>query len=183
MTGVIVGVLLGLCLALALALYLAKSNPFVSRTSTPVSSRHEERSSAPGKPPAGLPVAPAKESQTSPGPVKPDEPRFGFYEMLPRANEATPQGAHPNTTVAARRVYYLQAGAFQNSADADNLKARLALAGLEAQIVTGAVGDRVWHRVRLGPFDSEGAMNDVQRALRENRIEAKVLKSTEQPVN
>ena len=62
----------------------------------------------------------------------------------------------------ARVVYYLQAGAFQNAADADNLKARLALAGLEAQIQTATVPDKgVWHRVRMGPYSNA---QDLEKA-------------------
>ena len=77
-------------------------------------------------------------------------------------------------------VYYLQAGAFQNAADADNLKARLALAGLEAQIQTATVPDKgVWHRVRMGPYTNAQDLEKVRAALRENKIESAVIKVSE----
>jgi cell division protein FtsN len=77
-------------------------------------------------------------------------------------------------------VYYLQAGAFQKSSDADNLKARLALAGLEAQIQTATLPDKtVWHRVRLGPFRHPDAMIQTRSVLRENKIEPSIIKVAE----
>ena len=78
-------------------------------------------------------------------------------------------------------MFYLQAGAFQKASDADNLKARLALAGLEAQIQTAKLDDQtVWHRVRLGPYVSAEAMSAARVLLRENQIEPSVIKQSEQ---
>jgi cell division protein FtsN len=75
---------------------------------------------------------------------------------------------------------YLQAGAFQKSSDADNLKARLALAGLEAQIQTATLSDNsVWHRVRLGPYSTSAELDRARAVLRENKIEPSVIKVTE----
>jgi cell division protein FtsN len=77
-------------------------------------------------------------------------------------------------------VYYLQAGAFQRSADADNLKARLALAGLEAQIQTATLPDNsIWHRVRLGPYSNGQDLDKAKVALKENKIDATVIKVNE----
>jgi len=77
-------------------------------------------------------------------------------------------------------VYYLQAGAFQRSADADNLKARLALAGLEAQIQTATLPDSsIWHRVRLGPYSNGQDLDKAKVALKENKIDATVIKVNE----
>ena len=78
-----------------------------------------------------------------------------------------------------REVTYLQAGAFQKSSDADNLKARLALAGLEAQIQTATLSDNsVWHRVRLGPYATSAELDRARAVLRENKIEPSVIKVT-----
>ena len=64
----------------------------------------------------------------------------------------TGQGCEPRPPARARPsrvVYYLQAGAFQSAVRCGQLKARLALAGLEAQIQTATLPDNsVWHRVR-----------------------------------
>jgi cell division protein FtsN len=77
-------------------------------------------------------------------------------------------------------VYYLQAGAFQNASDADNLKARLALAGLEAQIQTATLPDKsVWHRVRMGPYSNAQDLDKVRAALKENKIDNAIIKVNE----
>jgi cell division protein FtsN len=177
MTGVVVGLLLGLCLALALALYLMKSSPFVARDASVSNAKKESRPDQ-NKPIPGLPAATPKPPGPQQAEPKPGEPRFGFYEMLPKPAESAPEH-RPSAPVPPHEVYYLQAGAFQKSSDADNLKARLALIGLEAQIVTATVGESVWHRVRLGPFESERAMSEARGVLRDNRIEATVIKSVE----
>ena len=73
----------------------------------------------------------------------------------------------------------MQAGAFQKPSDADNLKARLALAGLEAKIQTATLSDNsVWHRVRLGPYATTAELDRARAVLRENKIEPSVIKIT-----
>jgi cell division protein FtsN len=152
-------------------------SPFVSRDKPA-----EADKSAAAKPaPKFEPVKPEPAQQAG----KSGEPktRLDFYTILPGNEEVVPdkdvsQGAPASG--AARVVYYLQAGAFQNAADADNLKARLALAGLEAQIQTATVPDKgVWHRVRMGPYSNAQDLEKVRASLRENKIESAVIKVSE----
>ena len=179
-TGVFIGLLVGLCLALAVALYLSKMpSPFVAREKPA-----EPDKSAAAKPaPKFEPVKPEAAPGTQAGKSAEPKTRLDFYTILPGKEEVVPdkdvsQGA-PGAG-AARVVYYLQAGAFQNAADADNLKARLALAGLEAQIQTATVPDKgVWHRVRMGPYSNAQDLEKARAALRENKIESAVIKVSE----
>jgi cell division protein FtsN len=180
--GVFIGVLLGLCLALGVALYLNKANtPFASRA-TPAGSA--ARSAAPAKP-KFEPADPGLQNQAGTPPAgKPTEPktRFDFYKILPGEEAVTGKELRqtPSTSSTSRVVYYLQAGAFQRPSDADNLKARLALAGLEAQIQTATLPDEsVWHRVRLGPYSSPEALETARGELKQNKIEATVIKVSE----
>ncbi|MGH8649879.1 MAG: SPOR domain-containing protein, partial [Burkholderiales bacterium] len=122
--GILIGLVLGLGIALGVAWYINKMpNPFLTRT-----------------PPAKLEPAkepPAKaEEKTARAPDA--RPRFDFYKILPGAEEtvADPQakGAPQPSTTASRERFFLQAGAFQNAPDADSLRARLALLGIEARI-------------------------------------------------
>jgi len=77
----------------------------------------------------------------------------------------------------SRDVYILQAGAFQNPADADNLKARLAMLGHEAGVEPTNLPDKgVWYRVRLGPYASVEEINRVRAQLAQNDVEASVVK-------
>ena len=106
------------------------------------------------------------------------KPKFDFYEILPGKQEAMPSKVRDQG--AARERVFLQAGAFQNSGDADNLKARLALAGFEAQIQTAHLPDnKSWHRVRLGPYESAEEAQRVLSTLKENEIQANLIRSKE----
>ena len=81
---------------------------------------------------------------------------------------------------AARETFFLQAGAFQNAPDADNLKARLALLGVEATIQTTTLPDKgVWHRVRVGPYTSVEELNRTRDTLKQNGVETALIKVRE----
>lgn len=74
-------------------------------------------------------------------------------------------------------VYVLQVASFRNLDDADGMRARLALLGLEAVVQTVAIdGEAAWHRVRAGPYTELRALNRARIRLRENQIESLALK-------
>ncbi|NMG17151.1 SPOR domain-containing protein, partial [Aromatoleum bremense] len=74
---------------------------------------------------------------------------------------------------------YLQIGAFENPAEADNLKARLALAGIEASAQRAQLPDgRTMHRVRIGPFAKPEDMNPVRTRLAEAGFTGTVVKAS-----
>jgi cell division protein FtsN len=176
--GVSIGVLLGLCAALAVALYLNQVNPFVTRQPE-TASKPSERVQAPKPPIAGLPGAPRGEPAKPAAAAGNDSTRFDFYRILPGDEGQSLKRTQPQA--ATKEVYYLQAGAFQRASDADNLKARLALAGLEAQIQTATRDDKsVWHRVRVGPYSDAQSMSHARDVLRENKIEPSIIKQAEQ---
>ncbi|HTS53561.1 MAG TPA: SPOR domain-containing protein [Burkholderiales bacterium] len=188
-TGVFIGVLVGLCLALAVALYLNKTpSPFVNRDKPAEPDKTAPQAGKtvpkyePVKPEAEKAPAPSAAGSTS-GKAAEPKTRLDFYTILPGKEEVVPDKDVSRAAPAggtARVVYYLQAGAFQNAADADNLKARLALAGLEAQIQTATLPDKsVWHRVRMGPFSNAQDLDKARAALRENKIENAVIKVSE----
>jgi cell division protein FtsN len=183
--GVFIGVLVGLCLALGVALLLNRAPaPFVNRDKADSSKPAQADRSVP-KFEAAKPDAPKSPEAAVAAPSgKPGEPktRFDFYKILPGEEAVTgkelSQGAASGSS--SRVVYYLQAGAFPKASDADNLKARLALAGLEAQIQTATLPDNtVWHRVRLGPYSNAPDLEKVRERLKQNKIEAAVIKVNE----
>ena len=74
--------------------------------------------------------------------------------------------------------YYLQVGAFRSHAEADNLKARLAFLGMVASVQSVDLADRgVWYRVRVGPFMQKTQVDNVHVTLRENGIDAQLIKT------
>jgi cell division protein FtsN len=78
---------------------------------------------------------------------------------------------------AAKEMYFVQAGSFQNVGDAEKLKAKLAFSGFEASIQTADIPEKgVWHRVRLGPFSDSEAGKTIS-ALKQNGIIATQLRA------
>ncbi|MFZ5557031.1 MAG: SPOR domain-containing protein [Pseudomonadota bacterium] len=172
LVGIVVGLVIGLGIALVVAWYLNRGpSPFVP----------PERAAKPEAPPAAPAVQGLPQDAPPPKPAaKADaKPRFEFYKILPGKEEpvTTPQEIKKAEEQPGKVVLYVQAGAFQNGADADNLKAKLALLGVVASVQTAAIPDRgTWHRVRAGPFRSVEEANRVQSQLKQNGIEAVLIK-------
>ncbi|MCP1676795.1 cell division protein FtsN [Natronocella acetinitrilica] len=73
--------------------------------------------------------------------------------------------------------YVVQAGSFRNHGDADRLKARLALLGVEAEIQSVRIeGGDTFHRVRIGPMSDRQRVEDVRRRLQEEQVESILLR-------
>lgn len=198
LVGLFSGLLIGLAIAFAVAWYVNKMpNPFAHKPNGAGSARPEAtRPEAVKVEPPVKPDAKA-EAKVEPKPgAKPDakvakadeeKPRFDFYKILPGSEEPLSdrdlkRGEPKSQSTSGKDVYFLQAGAFQNAAEADNLKARLALMGMEATIQTAAIPDKgMLHRVRVGPFGSVDELNKVKTALKENGVQATPVKVTEGP--
>jgi cell division protein FtsN len=87
--------------------------------------------------------------------------------------------AAPPATVqpaAAGNGYLLQVGAFPDAADAESLKAKLALQGFVANVQAVDVGGQTYHRVRLGPYRSATDLEAVKQRLSAAGIKAIALK-------
>ena len=174
--GILIGLLLGLCIALGVALYINKgANPFLQKQKQPEASTREGASQDKGTAPADKPA-----KADAPAPSK---ARFDFYKILPGTEEAVTDKEFKRPPPASpKEVYFLQVAAFQNPSDADNMKAKLALAGIEAQLQTATLPDgKVWHRVRVGPFSSQEDLAKSRAALKENSIEANLIKVALEP--
>ncbi len=164
--GVFIGLILGLGIALGVAFYLNKTPiPFLSKAAKPTAE--------PAKPPAvsGLPSG--------------EKPKFDFYKILPGGEEPVTdrqlkeaaRAAAKGQPEAGKDVYYIQAGSFQNPADADNQKARLALLGFESSVEPTSLPEKgTWYRVRLGPYTKLEELNRVRQSLAQNGIDASLVK-------
>lgn len=87
----------------------------------------------------------------------------------PQAEPAT-SAAKPITPDTSR--YLLQAGAFERSADADDLKARIALSGESARVEQAEVNGKTMYRVRLGPYNDATAAERARTNLAGQGIHA-----------
>lgn len=115
---------------------------------------------------------------------KAKRPRFEFYTMLPEMEVAVPENElRTESTTTTRELekegvtYVLQAGSFRQLAQADRLKAELALIGMPAKIQTVSIeGGAKWHRVRVGPFTNLKSLNEARDELQSNGLKVMVLK-------
>ncbi|USX26250.1 SPOR domain-containing protein [Oxalobacteraceae bacterium OTU3CINTB1] len=96
------------------------------------------------------------------------------------ANTAAPAAgatATPANGGDEKYIYYLQAGAFREVADAESARAKLALLGFEANLSDRTTDTGVLHRVRIGPFNQVEAMNKVRSKLSENGVDVAVVRN------
>jgi len=110
------------------------------------------------------------------------KPTFDFYTILPEMETVVidPPKAEPLTgesppeappEVADSSGILLQVASFQGADEAERLKARLALLGLEAHVQSVQVDSQGWHRVRLGPFAAQLGYQEARNRLAENGFE------------
>ncbi|MYM94776.1 SPOR domain-containing protein [Duganella vulcania] len=116
----------------------------------------------------------------APAPALAEKPKAAAAP--PGATNVAPTPAKPATAAAAdsgddKFIYYLQAGAFREIADAESARAKLALLGFEANVSDRATDTGVLHRVRLGPFNQVETMNKVRSKLSENGVDVAVVRN------
>ena len=95
---------------------------------------------------------------------------FTFYEMLKDDERFMPDDLPEAAPARAQEKldYYLQAASFRDEADAEKLRARLALKGFRSLTQARAVEDNgLYYRVRLGPYadkrKAKTAKNKLQK--------------------
>jgi len=181
LAGIGVGVLIGLAVSLGIAFYLNRT-PIPFMTAKP---KQAEKNGVGAKPPAisGLP-------QSGVGPAATvEKPKFDFYRILPGSEEPVSEkeirerlkAKGGGQQEAAKDVYFIQAGSFQNPADADNQKARLAILGFESSVEPANLPDKgTWYRVRMGPYAKLDEINKVRQTLAQSGIEASLIKIKDQ---
>jgi cell division protein FtsN len=181
LAGMGVGVLVGLAVSLAIAFYLNRT-PIPFMTAKP---KQAEKNAAKPSAIAGLPQGGAAPSGTA------EKPKFDFYRILPGAEEPVTEkeirerlrqkGSPAGQQEAAKDVYFIQAGSFQNPSDADNQKARLAILGFESSVEPAHLPDKgTWYRVRMGPYAKLEEINKVRQALAQSGIDANLIKVKDQ---
>lgn len=86
----------------------------------------------------------------------------------------------PATTPAAADAdtrYILQAGAFQASGQAEELKAKIALLGVGARVESAQIGGKTVYRVRMGPYGTAGELAEAKRKLAAGGLSAMAVRT------
>lgn len=173
--GIAFGIFVGVLISFGVVWYLNRTPlPFVEKVT-----KHEQKENG-AKGPVALPGKPGD---------KPLEPRkFEFYEILEGKKQAVPGAAPPPAAAAPVATapatpvggLYLQVGAFQKVADAEKLKAQLAMLGYEAGVLPVEVPDKgLMHRVRVGPYANPEEMNRARTQLSQHGVSATVVRTKE----
>lgn len=167
-SGLLVGLVLGVGISVVLAIFITGGkSPFENKVTPAAVIEPEVGAEAP----AAASDAPAETAEN---------PRFDFYTILPgnesQVTEREIQQKQTEATVTSE-TYFLQVGAFQTEQEADNMKAKLALQGMEAIVQTAEIPEKgTWHRVRVGPFSDIGQINRTRAQLLENGFTADLIK-------
>jgi cell division protein FtsN len=202
--GLIVGLLIGLALALGVALYVTKVPvPFVNkvpqRTAGQDAAEAEKNkhwdpnSPLYGKNPA-KPASGAASGVTATPPLAAPAPA-----TTPMAKASAPAGttrnpaavaggsaggtSAPKATAAASAstgadtfAYFVQAGAYTKTEDAEQQRARLAMLGMEAKLTEREQSGRTMFRVRVGPFDKKDDADAAKAKLSDAGVESALVR-------
>ncbi|MGO1073811.1 SPOR domain-containing protein [Lysobacter sp. CA199] len=139
-------------------------------------------------------TAPATASLPKPvDTIAPTQPPVQVASATSPANPATTkspaltatQGPAPTAPAAAATAtaaandntpYVLQAGAFQASGQAEEMKAKIAMLGLGARVESAQIGGKTVYRVRMGPYGTAGDLADAKRKLADGGLPGMAIK-------
>jgi len=119
--------------------------------------------------------------------AKPVEmPKIELISRQGRSASTTPKAATPKppapapantTTAGGSGSWTIQAGAYSNFDEAERVRAKLAMMGIQARIEGGLSNNKQIHRVRIGPLLSRDVAVGINRRLNDNNIPALLIKS------
>ena len=196
--GFVVGILIGLAAALAVALYVTKAPvPFINKVPmrSPAQDAAEAernrnwdpnsalagRNPAPGTSASGVvtgtepPVRPAVAPAIEPIPAP------AVSASLPRTARAAASGAAPRASqetaalTSGAFTYFVQAGAYSRSEDAEQQRAKLAMLGLDSRLTEREQGGKMVYRVRVGPFDRREDAESTKEKLTDSGVDAALV--------
>jgi cell division protein FtsN len=184
--GLIVGLILGLGIAIGVAMVIYKTPlPFTNKSgavdrATPASNEltdpnkpmYGKKASA-IEPAPGVPASTLSEETIKPPVV---DKETAAKEKAQQKVEAAKAEAAKAESADEKWIYYLQAGAFGAMADAESMKAKLALMGFEATVSERQAETGTLYRVRIGPFGQLETMNRVRTKLSDNGVDVAVVR-------
>lgn len=73
-------------------------------------------------------------------------------------------------------TYFVQAGAFSRTEDAEQQRARIGLLGVESKVTEREQGGRTVYRVRVGPFDRKDAADGAKQKLADSGVDSALVR-------
>ena len=192
--GLIVGLLVGLAVSLAVALYVTKVPvPFINKVpqrsaeqdaaqaeknrnwdpNGPLSGKSAVRPPAAASTPPVVVVMPPPVAQTPPA----AKPASAADTAVAKKDSKDAPAASAKTASAPEPItYFVQAGAYTRSEDAEQQRANLALMDLSAKITEREQSGRTMYRVRVGPFDRKDDADAAKAKLDGAGIDAALVR-------
>lgn len=173
LTGLIIGVLLGIAASLAVVIFIKGGDtPFTNPVNASKQSANKYDD---------LADEAKKTSKSDKATQDDDKTRFDFYTILPgsesQVSDEEIKQREAADKPAVENAYFLQVGAFKTEEEANNMQAKLALQGFEAQVQTANIPEKgTWHRVRVGPLGDLEQINKVRSDLASNGFKADLIK-------
>jgi cell division protein FtsN len=166
------GVLCGLAVGLGVAgiVYIKDHRPDAQIARTAKADKKKSRGSEPPDTESG--------DSSAEDPAK----SYAFYDMLPKFEVVVPEkekDVRPDiksVPETRRGTYVLQAGSYKNFADADRVRAQLALQGVESRVQKVSVDNDTWHRIRIGPISKLDELNRLRQILRKADVDVLVIR-------
>jgi cell division protein FtsN len=199
--GVFVGIVIGIGLAAGVAYYLMRNNPALQPSVASRAERDTPKDTKAGTKDAATPEKPRfdfykilpgnEDAKVQPERKPADKTDRAVAEQArdrgkgverlddkPVVASTDKTSSTADAPVKAGDRAWLQAGSFTTAPDAENLRARLALAGLEASVQEGTLADKsTRYRVRLGPYDNADELNRMKAELNKRGFEAAVIRN------
>jgi cell division protein FtsN len=186
-TGLFIGLVVGLVVAAGVAWYFNISTPAFKTDAElpPPKSKADKNAKIDPAPPAvttpaeaSVPIKPEPEAKPTPAPTSDAAPSaakprvdYTFYGILPGDKPAK-----PIPPPQSKDIWWLQVAALKNPQDADKLKARLGLLGLQVAMQKVDSGSGPLYRIRVGPYKREDdALGDLD-TLAANDFEPRLFK-------
>jgi len=174
--GLFMGILVGIGLSIAITVFITNGkSPFVSKDTN--GSCIEIQGAKP-------------EGEMTGDNATQDQPtKFDFYNILPNGDKEasdreTTQALKNPASIPQKEVYFYQVGSFNSDKEADNTKAKLALLGFEAVVLTApSQNNEVVHKVRVGPMMDDAQIMKTKNDLIKNGFKPILVKATTNNTN
>ena len=186
--GFIVGLVVGLAVALGVAIYITKVPvPFMNKglNRSAEQDAAEEQKNKDWDPNAPLygknPARPVEKAEPADASSSEAKPKDAATQVDPKSADpigdlARASAGQPKADATDPFIYYVQAGAYRTTDEAEAQRARLGMIGLEAKISEREQGGRVVHRVRVGPLNTKVEAERVRDRLEDARIDSAMVR-------
>ena len=96
--------------------------------------------------------------------------------FLPKASDRGPVNSVP-TPMPRTKLVTTSCAAFGASGDAETVKAKIAMLGLNARVESAQIGGKTVYRVRMGPYGSASELAEAKAKLAGGGLPAMAVKT------